>query len=210
MHPPSWVCNALARQRSDIRLAWAGRIPTEKEIEAGDDLNNGDFALVQLYPASVVGPLSDPWIFSELWGVSPRLNEAGAVEMKKIDRGPIFAKDGSTVPDWDPITQIPVYVVNLGGLGFDKYRVCNGEFLPLLPRWSRTAKARMKESLQQQYKDHKSEVDSMARDATDYWWHLANKSGETAPIVPWKFAKKDVSDMYEKREHRKLESYYKL
>lgn len=204
MHPPSWVCQTLHRIHPKLRLAWHGREKTELA-----DINAGSFALIQLFPSAIVGPLSDPNIFSELWEVSPRM-VGGRMQMVKVDRGPIFNRHGTTTRDYDPITEVPVYLIDLNGLGFDKYRVCNGDFLVYLPRWMTPAKKRMKESLEAKYKQQKSELKDVSGEAADFLWHQANKTGATSPVVPWEFAKDDVKKMYEKNEHRKLESAYSL
>ncbi len=205
MLPSSWICTALHRINPKLRLAWHGR-----ERDELNDINAGDFALVQLFPAQRVGPLHDPVIYSELWSVSPRMNEHGQMEMVKIDRGPIFNRRGGTALDYDPLMEIPIYIINLGGLGFDKYRVLNGEFLLHLPRWGTSAKKRMKASMEAQYRQAKSQVKDMAGEASDFLWREANKTGATTPTVTWDDARADVTKMYEKQEHRKLESYYSL
>ena len=208
MHPPEFVCKSLFRINRNLRLAWHGRPKQQVEIDK-DETNCGDFALVQLFPAAVVGPLHDPNIFSELWEMSPRMVN-GRVEMVGIDRGPIFNKHGGTSRDWDPITQVPVYIINLGGLGFDKYRILSGEFLKFVPAWQSSARKRMKSSIESQYRAHKHELKELASEATDFLWKEANKTGATSPTVAWKHAKEDVTAMYEKQEHRKLENAYAL
>ncbi len=203
MTPSSWICKALYRCNPKLRLAWHGRERTEN-----CDINAGNFALVQLFPAQVVGPLHDPNIYSELWDITPRLNQFGVVEMTKINRGPIFNRHGGTTRDWDPITQVPVYLIDLEGLGFDKYRVLNGEFLLYLPRWQTSAKKRLKASLEERYKDHKREINDLSREAGDYLWSRANNTGATAPVVDTAQAHAETDKFFQKTP--KVEKYYSL
>lgn len=208
MEVPGFVCRALHRIHPELRLAWHGR---ERRFEDGDELNLGSFALIQLLPAQVVGSLAEPLIYSELWDVSPRINDGGNLEMMKVNRGPIFNKNGGVAPDWDPLAKIPIYNICLASMGFTNERVVNGDFLKFVPAWLESAKSRFKRSMEQAYKDHKSELDSMSSEATDFLWREAQRSTANSPIVPWEFGKEEVYNYMEKKSSsRSLESCYKV
>jgi hypothetical protein len=174
-------------------------------------LNAGSFGLVQLYPKWMVGDLSEPLIYSELWDVTPRLNEAGALEMVKSERGPVFSKNGECRRDWDPLFEVPVYIINFAGLGISNQQVCDGAWLSKLPQWMTSAKKRYLAAVDKQYKEHKAELADMSEAATDFLWREANKTGATAPLVPWEMARKEVYNFMEnKKAHRQLETLYKV
>ena len=108
MYPPSWACEAIYRIHPQLRVGWAGR-PRRNS----DELNAGDFALVQLYHISDVGPMSDPITYRETWDVTTVADEYGRTERVKVDRGPIYDKHGVSRRDWDPLFRIPIFVCTL-------------------------------------------------------------------------------------------------
>ncbi len=187
-------------------MGWVGREKTTEE-EAADVTNVGDFALVQLIPSHIVGPRSEPWIFSTLWEVEPRMKDDGmTVEMQKVERGPIFSRYGTVNYDWDPLFMTPVYIANLGQFGFTKQRVLNGEFLFYLPNWFSSAKKKLKQSVEDKYKAHKSELDSRSREMTDYWWSLGNRTGETTYLTTREERIAAMKALYKRQEQRNLSS----
>lgn len=205
MHCPSWVCEAIHRIHPNLRMAWAGR----DEARYPGEANRGAFCLVQLISAGRVGPLDNPLIFDELWYVSPRADRWGNAEMQKVDRGPIFNKRGGLSLDYDPITQVPIFIINLEQLGYSNQQVADGVFLaPLKARWLSPAKKRFDDSRKQMLKKAKGDINAMAGEATDFLWREANKSTATSPIVPHEFARADVDAFYKRKEARSLEHGY--
>ena len=108
MHPPEWVCEAVYRKYPQLRLAWAGRDP-----DYPGEINPGGFAIVQLYHVSDCGDIDEPITYREYWDVTNRVGEDGTVRRVRIDRGPIFARNGSTRRDWDSLFRFPIFCADL-------------------------------------------------------------------------------------------------
>lgn len=201
MEISSWACKFLARFNPLARLAWVGR-----PKRTPDELNPGDYALVQLFPAWEIGPLDAPLTIHELWNLTMRPNKHGAPEMVRIDRGTLFNSTGGTTPDWDPLQYVPVYTANFPDYGLSNYGISHGSFRPLLERWARPLRERKLESAKAKGADLKRQVDDIARNATDRLWHEASKTGSTTPLTTRE--ERVAAEASLKKERQPFEDYY--
>lgn len=159
LYPPTVLCKKLANLHPWLRLAWHGR-----ERLGPDDLNPGDFAIIQLYHQKDAGTPSDPKSYFLHWQELP------------FGRGLIFNKHGGTRPDWDDLCRWPIYVADLGAFGITKEQVFSGEFLETIKYWLRPARVRLEENARQMGKDLKSKAADMAGEQTDFLWSQANNA----------------------------------
>ena len=90
MYAPAHICKALWRIHPWLRFAWAGK-PT-----VGEELNPGSFAVVQLYHIQDAGKPDEEATYKKFWHVENHLDETNDLRCGRIDRGPIFNKDGGT------------------------------------------------------------------------------------------------------------------
>jgi hypothetical protein len=208
MHAPTWLTKELVRRHPEYRLAWAGR-PAE-----ADELNAGDFALVQLYPISRVGSLTDPDIFEELWDVTTRADEYGRVLRVRANRGPIFNAKGGTRPDWDPLFRIPVYKFDFGEQGIDLYKFFGGGWLNTLSRALR-GKALLEAQDREAERKGKAlikKVDDQAAAGYQYLKGMKDADSGRPEPVAYKHAKGELKKFYDKKEKRRqaLLDYFKV
>lgn len=206
MHPPSWICRALYRVHPQLRLAWHGR---EKAHE--NELNPGSFALVQLYHISDVKEFEDPTTFRLPWTADPIEGSDGKTRTKRVNRGPIFNKEGSTRLDWDSAFRVPIFVATLDeAYGITTEDVLNGSFLDDVRRWMIPIQRRVQESAIEAGRNLESKADDVAGQMTDFLAHEANKPDATTVIMADKHAKGDLNKLEKKLEksHGQLGDYY--
>jgi len=206
MHPPPWICESLYRIHPQLRLAWHGR---EREHE--DELNPGSFALIQLYHISDVQEFDDPATFRLTWGADPVEGADGATRLKRVDRGPIFNRHGTTKPDWDSAFRVPIFVATLD----DDYEismddVISGGFLKDIKRWTVPIERRIRESADVAGRDLNSRAEDVGGQMADFLAHEANRPDATTVIMADKHAKPDMDNFEKKAEraHGQLEDYY--
>ena len=201
MEASPFICRELGRLDPGFRLAWAGRPRRDP-----NELNPGGYALVSLARAQDIGPLDNPLIPNELWNITMRADRWGKPTMARIDRGPIFRRDGAPGVDWDPVAYVPVYVALLGDYGMDNWAVQAGAVLPLVRVWQTSAKERRRKSAEAAGRALVHQTQDLAKEAHRRLMYEANKPTATSPVVAWKHAKKDVEEFY--RRNQGLENYY--
>lgn len=147
-----------------------------------DDLNAGSFAVVQLYHRNDIGSLDDPHTFREFWDTT--VDEYG--DRIRIDRGPIFAADGSTERDWDPYTRVPVFVMTLDkayhyadGSPITTQDVFQGKFIEAIRHGLKPIVKRVRDSGRARAREVENQADAIGREMGDYLWYEANKTGQT-------------------------------
>jgi molybdopterin converting factor small subunit len=206
MHAPGWVCRRLHKLHPQLRLAWAGK------PKKNDELNPGAFALIQLYHISDTGNADDPNMYRMLWDVDAVEGKDGAVRTKRVDRGPIFNKNGGCSRDWDPAFRVPVFVATLDeDYGVTEEEVLNGKFLSSIERWMVPIERRMRESARENGRNFARAVDDVAHDASGDLLRDSQKSDAATVIMANKHAKKDIEAMEAKVEARgKLEDAFEL
>jgi hypothetical protein len=156
-----------------------------------------------------IGGLENPLIPNELWNVATVADRFGKADRARVSRGPIFTRSGRPGCDWDPITQVPVYVAKLEDYGLDGYAVNAGAILPLVRTWQTSLKARVQEAANRKGKELKRAADDHAKEAHRKLMYEANKPDATRTEVAWKHAKKDVEAFYKRKEQNEgLENYY--
>jgi hypothetical protein len=166
----SFACTQLSRLNPLARLAWAGR-----KRRTPDELNPGAYCLVQLYPMRIVASLEEPQINNELWYVTTRADRHKNPIRVRIDRGPIFNKTGGLVPDWDPLTWVPVFVARFSDYGLPDSSIPHGGFRDMVESWQTDAKERYMKSVRERGAELKDKVDNIAGDAADRLWSEANR-----------------------------------
>lgn len=145
MIPPTWICKELERLHPQLRLGWVGK-PRE-----GDELNQGFFALIQLYHSrDAERTFFTPWHTIE-------------------NRGTIY---GSR---FDPLMRLPIYLADI-----EPADVFSGACLPAIKRWMRPMKERHMESAIEKGKAYEAEVQDMSEGAADYMLWSANKPDSTS------------------------------
>jgi hypothetical protein len=163
-------------------------------------LNEGAFAVVQLFPLQSVGDLDDPLTMSELWEVGWGVDETNTMVRKRIDRGPVFSKHG--VPrrrDWDPIFRVPVWIMTLDGTwrAYDDQPlvnsdVSNGRLIETVRKLlSVRINKRIDDSKKQAAANLNRQVDEMTTEMADFLWHEALKPNATRPVVHKEAIKED-------------------
>ena len=206
MHPPSWICRALHRVHPQLRLAWLGR---EKTSE--DELNPGSFALAQLYHISDVQEFEDPTTFRLPWTADPVEGLDGKTRTKRVNRGPIFSRDGGTRADWDTAFRVPIFVATMdSSYGITTEDVLSGRFLSDVRRWMVPIERRVQESAIEAGRSLESKADDIAGQMSDHLAYQANKPDATTVIMANKHAKNDISKLEKKVEtsHGELADYY--
>lgn len=187
MEAPAWLCKKVYEIAPYVRLAWAG------EPRRQNELNPGGYAIVELARTTDVGSLDEPNIPQEIWHVTTRSNRFGQAERRRIDRGSIFAANGSTVPDWDLLAHVPVYVGKFTDYEIPWARVVRGELfpkftndmiyhgacIPMINRWASSLKARMERSRRVKAKEVRDELMDISKDGTERLWSKANETGAT-------------------------------
>jgi len=159
-------------------------------------LNAGDFAVVQLYHSKDAGTPADPKTYFMHWLELPDF------------RGPIFAKNGSTRPDWNE-SRWPIFVANLGEFGITKEEVFSGAFLNAIKYWLRPARVRLEENARAMGRELKSKAADIAAEQTDFLWSQANEAAADRIIMTSEdrsaAMKQFEQDNYERPQ---LEDYY--
>jgi len=206
MHPPSWICGALHRIHPQLRLAWHGR---EKRHE--NELNPGCFALIQLYHVSDVEEFEDPTTYRLPWVADPVEGSDGATRLKRVNRGPIFNKEGGTRMDWDSAFRVPIFVATLDeAYEISTNDVLTGRFLDTVRRWMIPIKRRIRESAIEAGRNLESKADDVAGEIADAVKFEANKPDASTVIMANKHAKGDMNKLEKRLEkaHGQLADYY--
>ena len=174
-------------------------------------MNPGSFALVQLYHISDVQDVNDPGTFRLIWDLDPVQTETGETRLERVDRGPIFAKDGSTRRDWDSAFRIPVFVATLDeeyGFGLDD--VVSGRFLDTVRHWLRPIEQRLRESADVRGRELESRTDDVAGEIADATWHEAKKHTSSGLIMANKHCRDDMAafEAQKERAHGQLRDHF--
>lgn len=167
----SWACQSLANLNKMARLAWMGRKP-----RYDGEVDPGDFALVQLYPKRLVGPLDMPYILSELWDYTLGVDQYGQPETRRISRGRLYDRKGGLTRDYDTISWIPVLVAKFADFGVANSAVPHGGFLPLVRAWSEDIIARHKRSAEEKGRALSADASAIAEENTDFLWSMAQNT----------------------------------
>jgi hypothetical protein len=150
-----------------------------RDKRSDGETDPGDFALVELYNQTEVGSLDHPRVIRELWDVSVHADQFGKPLMRKVDRGTVFSRTGRPHPDWDH-SKVPVLVARFSDFGISNFRVYHGYCLNVIKSWTTPIKQRIMKSVKEQGKELTRKADDHSRDAADYLWHLANRTGEAS------------------------------
>jgi hypothetical protein len=110
MHAPAHICRALYKVAPELRLAWLG-LSYKKRVsgvwETGND-DKGCFAIVQIESMRRVGTPDKPKVPQLMW------------PFHVDDPGPIFNRNGGTEPDWDMLSEVPLFIHTIDSdLGMD-------------------------------------------------------------------------------------------
>lgn len=160
MYPPAFVCRKLYELDPQIRLAWLGFKP-----RYAGELNPGTFCIVQLWKKDHFGSHERPNTPNELWNVQPVRLSTGDVEMRRVDRGPVFNKDAGTRPDWNVLAHEVVYRANLKDFGISLEDVMSGAILHKLGRFYRPLKERIEEDERERQWAMRHASEEMGREA---------------------------------------------
>lgn len=179
MHAPPHACKSLYRLHPHLRLAWAGRAP-----KYPGELNPGSFAIVQLYHIRDVGSPSDPTTYRELWHSTVKADAYMEPERVRIDRGPIFSKEGEVTPDWDKNTRVPIFVMTLDekyvypdGEPFKIEDVQSGKFLGAIRTFLTPIKDRKYAADKAKYRRLKEAARGMSEEMGKQWWWMGQQTG---------------------------------
>ena len=207
MHAPSWVCRRLHDLHPQLRLAWAGK---DKSYDC--ELNPGSFALVQLYHISDTGKSDDLTTYRMLWNSESYQGEDGEVRTRKVERGPIYNKNGGCSRDWDPAFRVPVFVATLDeDYGLTTRDVLNGKFLSSIERWMTSIERRMRESAREKGKSFARAVDDVGHTVAGDLVRDANKTDAATVVMANKHAKPELEKLERQVEARgKLEDAFEL
>jgi len=194
VYPSRTVCEYLHSIDPALRLAWTA----------------GSFCLVYLYPKENFGSFDQPKTFLEPWYLRPGKLPSGRIELVKVDRGPVFNKQGGLDPDWG-LESVPIYSMNLKQFGFKNADVMNEEkfrgiVVPRLRQYLRPIKLRMAEDRAALLKDTRNKHDEYGKRA-GLALHAALKAGEL-PVkhtIPYEDQKKEIAAIHKKRENCDLE-----
>ncbi len=210
MHPPSAVCRALYRLHPQLRLAWQGR------SRGGDELNAGNFAVVQLFHLKDCGGLADATTYQEFWNVTTEM-EGGTPRRVRANRGPIFNRFGGTSLDYDPAFRFPIFMMTLD----DQYEypwgdpvdgvtdVMSGKFLIAMEHWLSPIKKRLADSYDEYVADTHYRAEELGREMTDHLWHAANKTGETSDhTVAYKHVRHHIVDNDDRIHNNPLDEMF--
>jgi hypothetical protein len=186
MHPPAHVCRELYRLHPHLRLAWVGRAPLSE-----GELNPGSFAIVQLYSQRDAGTPDEPNSYREFYDAALQLNDAGIAEMSRIDRGPIFNKDGGLRRDWDPLQRTPMFIANLSAYRLSNRDVYSSKFIFAVKLWLTDIVERVRSAGKQKAKDVKNKVKDQAAEMSSELWKTAMKHESSGVTMSKKHAKED-------------------
>ena len=179
MHAPPHACKSLYRLHPHLRLAWAGRVP-----KYPGELNPGSFAIVQLYHISDVGTPNDPTTFRELWHTTVKANDYGEAERVRIERGPIFSKEGGVRPDWDKNYYVPIFVMTLDsnynypdGTPFSSLDVQSCRFLEAIRVFLTPMKDRKYAADKAKRRAMRQDAKAMSEEMGKEWWWMGQQTG---------------------------------
>lgn len=181
MHPPSSACRALYDLHKQLRLAWVGR-----PSKYADELNPGSFGVIQLYHVQDVGDLDDPFTFREFWHVTTAVDPFGVAERKRIDRGPLFSRNGSVKRDYDVHVRVPVFTMTLDaayqyadGTPINTGDVFSGKFIAAIRHRLSPIVQRIRAKGKETARNAERRTEDLGREIGGYLWHTANKTGQT-------------------------------
>jgi len=203
MHPPVDMCKRLYRIHPQLRLAWAGKPSID------DKLNNGSFAVVQLYHIRDVGKADETHTFRQLWDYETVTDSLGRPTLKRVDRGPIFSKDGSTKRDWNSLVRVPVFVCTIDEAYTDpvtgeplKFEdVWTGRFLVAIRRWLMPIKDRIREAQALHAKETIEKANAVSDEMTDFLLWEANKADQRSDAsMARKFYRHGYEEIEKKNE----------
>ena len=198
MHAPGWVCRRLHELHPQLRLAWAGR---DKKYDG--ELNPGSFALVQLYHISDTGRSDDLTTYRMLWGSESYQGDDGEVRTRRIERGPVFNRNGGCSPDWDPAFRVPVFVATLDkDYELSTEQVLSGEFLVDVKRWMTSIERRMRESARAKGRALASTIDDVGHTVAGDLVRESNKTDAATVVMANKHAKPDIEKLEKQIESR--------
>jgi hypothetical protein len=122
LYPPAAVCRAIYRLHPQLRVGWCGRSPYFE-----GETNPGAYTICQLYHISDVGSLDEPNTLNELWEIGWTTDEDGRETRARVDRGPLYNRNGGSTRDWDPLFRVPVWMMTLDGswLAYDGQPLVN-------------------------------------------------------------------------------------
>lgn len=203
MHPPSFVCRSLFRLDPQIRLAWMGRKPAYQ-----GELNPGSFCLVQLWHRDHYGSYAKPNTPNELWNVRPKIMPLGKVELVRAERGPVFSKDGSIKPDWNPFAYELVYRANLRDFGISTEEVLSGAMLRKIERFYRPMKERMEEDRRQHISAVRDTAERVGREAGMRLYQGLQQHDIRLPVMTREDVVRDVRQHEEARQRRNAERLF--
>lgn len=174
MFVPAWVAKKVAEVDPQARIGWvgyddaAGPWATVQVMRCTDDgesfqeeipRENGHFALIKLIPKRL----------------AERFN--GGTPWDK--RGPIYAKNGSSRPDWDVHSRVPYRICNLA-----KGDVYQGRVHFFLKIWNMPWEEQQKLDLEISAKRWDDRVGEMSGEMADKLLWNANKSDSGYSITP--------------------------
>lgn len=203
MHAPSEMCERLYKIHPQLRLAWAGRPPKDSE-----ELNPGSFAIVQLYHVQDAGKVDEQTTFRQFWDVEDYLDETGTLRSRRFDRGPIFARDGSTRRDWNSAVRVPIFVSTLDEkfvdpvteLPLSTWDVYSGRFLDTVRFWLMPIKDRIKTQVALRNKEINVAADDVGKEMADYLWWEANKASSRSDTSQARKFHKEERKKFEARQ----------
>jgi hypothetical protein len=181
-------------------LAWWGK-PPDKE----GAVNCGSFAIVQLYHINDAGLPDDPLLYREPWHTTVKLNEAGTETRVRVERGPIFNKNGTTKPDWDPLFRVPVFVMTVDdkyqypdGSSFSERDLYTGKFIEGIKYFLTPIQNRIKRSKDTRVAELRSAAEDLGGEIGERLWHKANRPDTAADNT---IAYKHVKDQVAKNDY---------
>ena len=202
---PEHVCRDLYRKHQWLRWAWDGE--------------NDNFALVQLYHISDTGTYEFPLTYRAFWDVKTVEGWDGTARVEKDHKGPIFAKNGSTVRDWDPLFRFPVHVITLDESFHypwgEKLKpiadVYSGKVMKLVDYWLIPQERRIIESHRERQDRVVRKVEDMGSKAADrVWWDSQQTGYGARRDIAYKHAKEEIVAQKKKEERDVLKEYLKV
>jgi hypothetical protein len=103
-----------------------------------------------------------------LWDTESYQGKDGEVRTRRVERGPVFNKNGGCSRDWDPAFRVPVFVATLDeDYDLTTREVLDGSFLTSIKRWMTSIERRMRESAREKGRTLASTNGEQAREARD-------------------------------------------
>ena len=153
MQAPTDAIEALERLHPQARLAW---FPMHRQPGV-DEINYGEFALIELVDRSKRQQLGDRFLYEE-W------------------TAPLFGRS------YDSTRFVPVWLAN-----FNKAEVFGGSFVVKVRRWMTNMKKRMVDSAKEKGREYESEVQDLAGELGEKMYSDAQKSTDRPPVIANKF-----------------------